>query len=101
MPKAMDRDKKLVNTTKNVKAHSIRTKTGMKTRFFPVRELIGQRFTEEKFDEAFPDGVYVVPLDKEEPLYNFRAIIAYCKEHGIDTADLTDEQLKMFEVKRT
>ncbi len=44
------------------------------------------------------NGVYVVPFDENAPKYNIPAIDRYCKQKGIDPSDLTDEELKQFEV---
>ena len=45
-------------------------------------------------------GVYVtVPLDSVEPQYNYRKIDDYCKKKGIQANELTDEELRQFEVK--
>lgn len=60
--------------------------------------LTKEQLDEELFDDAFPNGVYAVPrTDKRK--YNYRAMMAYCREHGIDSAELTAEQMKRFEVK--
>lgn len=50
------------------------------------------------FDSAFPKGIFAVPISKEEPLYNVRALDKYCRENGIEPSDLTEEQLQTFVV---
>ena len=44
-------------------------------------------------------GVYAIPLEDGEPQYYYRKICNYCKEKGIQTNELTDEELKQFEIK--
>lgn len=44
-------------------------------------------------------GVYAVPLKESEPQYNLRKICEYCKKKGIQANELTDEELKQFEVE--
>ena len=44
------------------------------------------------------DGQYVVPISPLAPQYNYRDIHRYCQAKGIDPSQLTDEELKTFEV---
>ena len=60
-----------------------------------------QRRAIREFEEvAEKSGGYVAwpPLPKAE--HNYRAMIKYCREKGIDCMDLTDEELRKFELVR-
>jgi hypothetical protein len=52
----------------------------------------------EYFDRGFTDGVYAIPTDTGIK-YNVRAIDKYCAEHNLKPSDLTEEQLKQFQIK--
>lgn len=45
------------------------------------------------------DGVYVVPMSEDFPVYDLRAMTKYLDETGKDGSDLTEEELKQFEIK--
>lgn len=49
-----------------------------------------------KLDDFFP---LVVP-DQGMCPWDLRKLYAYCQKKGIDTSELTDEELKQFELKR-
>ena len=44
-------------------------------------------------------GVYTVPSDENTHHYNLPKLCKYCEEKGIQTSELTDEELKQFEVE--
>lgn len=44
------------------------------------------------------DSIGLPSIEYHGPEYNIRAVDAYCREKGIDTSQLTDEELKQFEV---
>lgn len=50
----------------------------------------------EEFEEGFPDGVYTVSRDLNEPRLKVRTLCKYCEERGIKPEDLTVEELKQF-----
>ncbi|MCR8848148.1 hypothetical protein NQ095_07015 [Rossellomorea sp. SC111] len=50
----------------------------------------------EKFDHDFPDGVFAFPAPAESPKVKIRALDKYCKEHGVQPKDLTDEEMRQF-----
>lgn len=50
-----------------------------------------------KLDEASKDGRYTIPRPKKEQGYDLRALSKFVRKMGIDTAKLTDEELKKFE----
>lgn len=52
-------------------------------------------------DAAAEAGGYVAFNSdiENEPHYNYRAIIKYCKEKGIEPSDMTTRELNMFIVK--
>ena len=50
----------------------------------------------EKFDDAFPDGVFAFQAPAESPKVKIRALDKYCKERGVQPKDLTDEEMKHF-----
>jgi len=49
---------------------------------------------------AEANGCFTVPINENTPVYDFRSMLKYCDEKGIDSAELTDEQLKQFEVTK-
>ncbi|MFS0560714.1 hypothetical protein AB1K91_08230 [Terribacillus sp. 179-K 1B1 HS] len=48
------------------------------------------------FDNAFLDGVYVIPRDPKEPRIKVRALFNYCKETGKKPADLSLAEMNRF-----
>ena len=58
-----------------------------------------ERSALRELDEAAEDaGGYLVP--PKRPLivdYDYRAMAKYCLDKGISNADLTDDEIKMFE----
>ena len=51
-------------------------------------------------DDLDEGGLLVVPPTKDTKMYRIREVVDYCKEKGIRPNQLTDEELKQFEVKR-
>lgn len=41
-------------------------------------------------------GILAEEIKPGAPLYDVRAIDAFCREHGIASSDLTDEQIEEF-----
>ncbi|MCY9308885.1 hypothetical protein MOF23_07860 [Bacillus inaquosorum] len=54
----------------------------------------------EKFEEGFPEGVYVDPKNNEKPRIRVRALFKYCNERGITPEDLSEEEKKQFIVTK-
>jgi hypothetical protein len=50
----------------------------------------------DKFDNAFPDGVFAFPAPTDAPKVKIRALDKYCKEHGVEPNELTEEEVKPF-----
>jgi hypothetical protein len=50
----------------------------------------------ERFDNAFPDGVFAFPAPTESPKVKISALDKYCKERGVEPKDLTEEEMKLF-----
>jgi hypothetical protein len=50
----------------------------------------------EEFDNAFPDGIYVVPPNSKEPRVKVRALWDYCKQKGVEPKDLSREEIEEF-----
>lgn len=46
------------------------------------------------------NGCFTVPPSNDTQHYDYRALIKYCDERGINTSELSDEQLKMFEIPK-
>lgn len=42
----------------------------------------------EEFDDAFPDGVFAVPRNLNEPRVKVKALLDYCQEKGVEPKDL-------------
>jgi hypothetical protein len=68
-----------------------KSRTGLKARI-----LTSDERTSSQFDHAFSEGVFAIPMGKNEPLYNIRALDKYCTEHGLSPSQLTPEQLSKF-----
>lgn len=43
-------------------------------------------------------GVFTLPFDKSAPMYNIRKLDEYCELHNKEPNELTDEELKMFQI---
>lgn len=52
----------------------------------------------ERLDEAATDGIFALPGPKERPRHNLRALDQYCEKKGIQPSELTEEELKQFEL---
>ena len=52
-----------------------------------------------QFDDHFPEGVFAVPKDENEPKIKVRLLHLYCKEKGVKPKDLTEEEMALFMVK--
>ncbi len=50
----------------------------------------------DKFDNAFPDGVFAFPPDPNAPKVRIRALDKYCREKGIKPVDLSKEEMERF-----
>ncbi|PLR70313.1 hypothetical protein [Bacillus sp. UMB0728] len=50
----------------------------------------------EEFDDAFPDGVFAIPRNHNDPRVKVRALWDYCKENSVDPEDLNEEEMKQF-----
>lgn len=46
------------------------------------------------------NGAYTLPFDESAPMHDIRALDRYCKQKGIKMSELTDEELKKFEVAK-
>ena len=57
------------------------------------QEIRDMRELDELAEKA---GGFVADLSKHDTHYNYRAIINYCKEKGIDPIDLTIRELNRF-----
>lgn len=53
------------------------------------------------FDDAFPDGVFVIPRPANEPKVKIRALADYCESKGVLPTDLTSEEMERFLVRNT
>ncbi|MGO4271810.1 hypothetical protein AB4Z22_18550 [Paenibacillus sp. TAF58] len=53
----------------------------------------------EEFDDAFPNGVFAVPRNPNEPQVKVRALAEYCDSRGITPQDLTEEEWEQFLVR--
>ncbi len=50
----------------------------------------------DEFEQGFPDGVYAIPREKNEPRLNVRKMDAFCRENQIDPDQLTEKQMEQF-----
>lgn len=44
------------------------------------------------------DSIGLPPVDYKGPEYNIRALDKYCKSKNIDSSELTEDELKQFEL---
>ena len=51
------------------------------------------------FDTHFPNGVYSEPT-RDIPLYDFKRMREYCKNKGITTSRLTEDELLGFQISK-
>lgn len=49
-------------------------------------------------NEYILDSIGLPPVDYDGPEYNIRALDKYCKGKGIKASELTEEELKQFEL---
>ena len=49
-----------------------------------------------KFDDAFPDGIFAVPRNLNEPRVKVRALLDYCRERGLQSIQLSPEEMEQF-----
>ncbi len=83
----------MVAGTKLKSRYIIKRTPGGHTR---TRSDIMRRRDIERFDNAFPDGVFAFPASIDSPKVKIRALDNYCKEHGVEPKDLTEEEMKPF-----
>jgi len=50
----------------------------------------------DEFDDAFPNGVFAIPRNPNEPRVKVRALFDHCDKLGITSKDLSDEEMKSF-----
>lgn len=50
----------------------------------------------EEFDNAFPDGVYVIPRNEKGVRLKVRALSDYCIQKGIKPNKLSREEMEKF-----
>ncbi|MDW0118603.1 hypothetical protein QTL97_16885 [Sporosarcina thermotolerans] len=54
------------------------------------------RKDDENFEGQFPDGVFAIPKDNDEPRIKVRALFNYCEQRGITPDQLSCEELEKF-----
>lgn len=50
----------------------------------------------DKFEEGFPDGVYVEPIHTKELRLRMKELSQYCRKKGCVLKDLTDKEREQF-----
>lgn len=50
----------------------------------------------DEFDDSFPNGVFAIPRNPNEPWVKVRALFEHCDKLGIKPKDLSDEEMKQF-----
>lgn len=50
----------------------------------------------EEFEAGFPDGIYAIPRDPQQPNVRVRALHDYCKATGKTPMELTEEEMERF-----
>ncbi|MBQ7890762.1 MAG: hypothetical protein IJ359_01250 [Erysipelotrichaceae bacterium] len=51
-------------------------------------------------DEYILDTIGLPPINYDGPEYNIRALDKYCKEKGMKPEELSDNELKQFELEK-
>ncbi|WP_374718367.1 hypothetical protein [Neobacillus sp.] len=59
-----------------------------------------KEISDEEFDDAFPDGVFVIPRLPGHPRVKVRALWEYCQEKNILPKDLSKEEIERFLEKK-
>ncbi|MFD4705070.1 hypothetical protein ACFWM3_09385 [Gottfriedia sp. NPDC058432] len=49
-----------------------------------------------KFENGFPDGVYVEPNCTSEPKVKVKALYEHCRKSGLNPKDLTEKEREQF-----
>ncbi|MGG2024844.1 hypothetical protein AB1282_03560 [Gottfriedia sp. S16(2024)] len=49
-----------------------------------------------KFENGFPDGVYVEPNCTSEPKVKVKALYEHCRKRGLNPKDLTEKEREQF-----
>jgi hypothetical protein len=66
-----------------------------------VQELLDKKIIDiDDVVHILGNGAYVLPRRPGEPQFSIRALVEYCKQKGIDTSQITDEELETFVVNR-
>lgn len=52
--------------------------------------------TDLRFDDGFPDGVFVIPRASNQPRVKVRALFEFCKKNNVAPTELTKEQMEQF-----
>lgn len=60
------------------------------------QELERMRELDEAAEKA---GGFLAPLSDAKTSYDYRAIVKYCREKGIDPVDITVRELNRFRIK--
>ncbi|MEX3625367.1 hypothetical protein [Viridibacillus arvi] len=70
---------------------------------YNTKKESGNMLREEmlRFDDAFPDGVFVIPRPGKEPKVKVRALADYCDSIGVSPSDLTPAEMERFLVRDT
>lgn len=50
----------------------------------------------EEFDDAFPDGIFAIPRNPNEPRVRVRALMDYCEKRGVESNELSPEEMEQF-----
>lgn len=45
-------------------------------------------------------GAYAIPMDENGPVHDYRKLLEYCRERGIDPSELSEEEIRKFEIKK-
>lgn len=53
----------------------------------------------ERFENAFPNGVYSEPHDENSPKVKVRALDTYCKANSVRPKDLSEEEMEQFLIR--
>ncbi|EJY55890.1 pyruvate phosphate dikinase [Alicyclobacillus hesperidum URH17-3-68] len=64
------------------------------------KELIEarKRLIEEYDRDDFPDGIYAVPRDPNQPRVQVRRLYEYCRERGLSPSQLSEAEMRQFVV---
>ncbi|MCC0567095.1 hypothetical protein [Brevibacillus borstelensis] len=54
----------------------------------------------DEFDDGFPDGIFSIPRNPNQPRVKVRALYQYCIEKGVTPQELSEAEMERFLVRK-